>query len=135
MPLHEPRTWIQLLKRTSASQLCKNFTKSSLYSNYYHLPLLFSLCMLALAPGFSLLAYPAKVSALYLHSLLTLPTPLTSLSLSVCIAHPLAHLCSPSVWLPVPWLSFLISFLAPCPAWLCFLAPVCFLAPSLVEAT
>jgi hypothetical protein len=55
--------------------------------------------MLALAPGFSLLAYPAKVSALYLHSLLTVPTPLTSLSLSVCSAHPLAHLCSPSsVW-------------------------------------
>ena len=86
------------VKRTGVLQLHENFTKSSLCSIYYHLPLLFSLCLLALAPGFSLLAYPAKTSALYLHSLLTLPTPLTSLSLSVCNA-PLAHLCSSSsVW-------------------------------------
>src|ERR1700689_767421 len=85
------------------SKLRQNFTKSFLCSNHHHLPLLSSLCMLALASGFSLSALSCQSKCSF-SSNIFIPC---SLCLHHC--HPslclfavpilLAHLCSPSsVW-------------------------------------
>ena len=129
IPLHELRTWTQPLKRTSMSKLRKNFTKSSLCSNYHYLPPLSNLYMLALAPGFWLSALSYQSNYFFSSSIL--------IPCSLCFHHwhpshlfavpiPLVHLCSPcSVWpqlfllsgslllaLSFLWVSILVSFLA-----------------------
>ena len=141
MPLHKPRTWIQLSKRSNTLKLCENFTKSSLCSNYHYLTPLSNLCILALAPGFSLSALSCQ-NKCSVSSSIFIPC-------SLCLHHwhpshclfavpiLLVHLCSlSSVWSQFFLLSSSLlpsslfwSLLAPCPTSPCFLAPAWFLAP------
>ena len=102
MPLHELRTWIQPLKRTNTLKLHENFTKSSLCSNYHYLTPLSNLCMLALAPGFSLSALSCQSkcpvsSSIFIpaHSAYTTDIPLTvclqcPFFLPTCVTFPLS---------------------------------------------
>ena len=160
MPLHELRTWIQPSKRTNTSKLRENFTKSSLCSNYHYLTPLSNLCMLALAPGFSLSALSCQSkcsvsSSIFIpcslclyhwhwhpsHCLFAVPIllahlcsfPLSGLNSSFCLA-----LCSLALFL---WLSFLVfsgplSYLALLPSPCMVLGSSwLLLAPSLVWST
>ena len=145
MPLHEPRTWTQKLKITSMSKLCK-ISPSHLFvpttTTSLHYPT--STC-LPLPQGSASQLYPIKVSAFSLpaSSFPAHSAYITDIPHLFAVPIPLSHLCSScSVWpqlfllsgslllaLSLLWVFILVSFLAPCPTWPYFLAPVCFLAP------